>query len=65
MGSSKPLIFFHGSNRNKLKLNLFRLLFGLLFRETPKIFLRFVSMFRTAIETTKTNRTYGMGNEKC
>jgi hypothetical protein len=34
-GSSKWLIFFLGSNRNKPKLNLFRLFFGLLFRETP------------------------------
>jgi hypothetical protein len=43
-GYSKPLIFFLGSNRNKPKLNLFRLFFGLLFRETPKIFFRFVSV---------------------
>jgi hypothetical protein len=60
--SSKPLIFFLGSNRNKPKLNLFRLFFGLLFRETQKKFFRFVSMFRTGIETTEINRTYGMGN---
>jgi hypothetical protein len=25
----------------------------------------FVSMFRTGLETTETNRTYGMGNLKC
>ncbi len=61
-GSSKPLILFLGSNRNKPKLDLFRLLFGLLFRKTKKVFFRFVSMFRTGIETTETNRTYGMGN---
>ncbi len=61
-GSSKPLIFFLGSKRNKPKLNLFRLFFGLLFRETTKIFFRFVSMFRTGIETTETNRTCVMGN---
>jgi hypothetical protein len=36
-GSSKPLIFFLSSNRNKPKINLFPLFFGLLFRET-KIF---------------------------
>ncbi len=66
-GSSKPLFFFLGSNRNKLKLNLFRLFFGLLFCKTQKNFsglFWFVSMFRTGIKTTKTNRTYGMGNLK-
>jgi hypothetical protein len=55
---------FLGSNRNKPKLNLFQLSFGLLFRETKNFFFglyRFVSMFRTGIETTGTNRTYGMG----
>ncbi len=50
-----------GSNRNKPKLNLFWLFFGF-FRETKQIFFRFVSVFRTCIETTETNRTYGMGN---
>jgi hypothetical protein len=40
-GSSKPLIFCLGLNRNKPKLNLFWLFFCLLFRETPKFFLRF------------------------
>jgi hypothetical protein len=63
-GSMKLLIFFLGSNRNKPKLNLFWLFLGLFSCETPKIFFRFVSMFRTGIETTKTNRTYSMGNEK-
>jgi hypothetical protein len=61
----KQLIFFLGSNRNKPKLNLFRLFFGLLFYETPKFFsalFRFVSMFRTGIYTIETNRTYGIGN---
>jgi hypothetical protein len=43
-GSSKPLIFFLGLNRNKPKLNLFRLFFSLLFRKTQKFFLRFVSV---------------------
>jgi hypothetical protein len=46
---------FFGSNRNEPKLNLFRLFFGL-FREIKQIFFRFVSVFRTGIETTKTNR---------
>jgi hypothetical protein len=66
-GSSKPLILFLGSNRNKPKLSLFRLSFGLLFRETKHFFFglyQFVSMFRTGIETTGTKRTYGMGNKK-
>jgi hypothetical protein len=54
--SSKQSNFFFSSNRNKPKLNLFRLFFGL-FRETKKYFLRFVSVFRTGIETTETNRT--------
>ncbi len=64
-GSSKSLIYFLGSNRNKPKLNLFWLFFGLLFRETKQIFsglFQFVLMFRTRIETTETNGSYGMGN---
>jgi hypothetical protein len=39
--SSKQSNFFFGSNRNKPKLNLFRLFFGL-FRETKKHFFRFI-----------------------
>ncbi len=51
--SSKQSIFFF---RFKPKLNLFWLFFSL-FRETKKHFFRFVSVFRTGIETTQTNRT--------
>jgi hypothetical protein len=59
----ETVIFFLGlKNQNKPKLNLFRLFFGLLFHETKKNFFRFVSMFRTGIETTETNRNYSMGN---
>jgi hypothetical protein len=43
-GSSKPLVFFLGSNRNKPKLSLFWLFFGSLFRETKNFFFRFVSV---------------------
>jgi hypothetical protein len=48
-----------GSNRNKPKLNLFRLIFGL-FRKTTKFLFRFVSVrfgILTRLETTKTNRS--------
>ncbi len=45
-----------GSNRNKPKQDLFRLCFGL-FRETKNKQFWFVSVFRTYIETTETNRT--------
>ncbi len=45
-GSWKPLIFFIGSNQTKPKLNLFRLFFGLLFRETIKKFLVCFGLFR-------------------
>ncbi len=61
-GSSKTLVFFLGSKRNKPKRNLFRLFFGLLFCETKIFFFslfRFVSMFWTGIET---NRTFGLRN---
>ncbi len=54
MVSSKQSKFVFGSNRNKPKLNLFRLFFGL-FRETKKHFFRFVSVFRTGIETNRKN----------
>jgi hypothetical protein len=50
-----------GSNRNKPKQDLFRICFGL-FRETKKNF-RFVSVFRTFIETTETNRTVSKQTE--
>jgi hypothetical protein len=58
-GSSKQLIFFLGLNRNKQKLKLFRLFFGLFFCQN---FFWFVTVFQTGVETTETNRTYGMGN---
>ncbi len=61
--SSKQSNFFFGSNRNKPKLNLFQLFFGL-FRETKKHFFLFVSVFRTGIETTETNRIFSKQTEK-
>jgi hypothetical protein len=51
-----------GSNRNKPKQDLFRVCFGL-FRETKKKIFRFVSVFRTFIETTETNRTVSKRTE--
>ncbi len=54
--SSKQSNFFFCLNRNKPKVNLFWLFFGL-FRETKKHLFRFVSVFWTGIETTETNRT--------
>jgi hypothetical protein len=38
--------------------------FRFAFLRNQKSLFRFVSMFRTGIETTETNRTYGMGNKK-
>ncbi len=61
-GSSKPLLFFLGLNQNKPKLNLFRCFSVCFFTKPTNFFFRFVSMFRTGIETSETNRTYGMGN---
>jgi hypothetical protein len=57
--SSKQSNFFFGSNRNKPKLNLFRLFFGL-FCKTNKHFFRFVSVF----ETTARNRILSKQTEK-
>jgi hypothetical protein len=54
--SSKQTKINFGSNRNKPKQDLFRVCFGL-FRETKHKIFRFVSVFRTYIETTETNRT--------
>ncbi len=63
--SSKQLIFFFfGSDRNKPKLSLFWLFFGQFFAKPNKKIFRFVSVFRTGIKTTETNRTYGMGNQR-
>jgi hypothetical protein len=54
--SSKQTKINFGSNRNKPKQDLFRVCFGL-FRETKNKTFRFVSVFRTNIETTETNRS--------
>ncbi len=52
--SSKQKKNIFGLNQKEPKLSLFRLCFGL-FHETKKYFFRFVSVFRTCIETTETN----------
>jgi hypothetical protein len=61
--SAKQTKINFGSNRNKPKLNLFRFTFGL-FRETNKLFFRFVSVFQIHIETTETNRAVSKQTEK-
>jgi hypothetical protein len=61
--SSKQTKNIFGSNRNKPKLHLFRLIFGL-FRETNKTFFRFVSVFRIRFETTETNTSVSKQSEK-
>jgi hypothetical protein len=53
--SSKQSNLFFGSNRNKLKLNLFWLFFGL-FRETKKTFFRFVSVCFGVSDRYRNNR---------
>ena len=60
--SSKQTKINFGSNRNKPKQDLFRVCFGL-FRETKTFLFRFVSVFRTCIETTETNRTVSKRTE--
>ena len=61
--SSKQSKKNFGSNRNKPKQDLFRVCFGL-FRETKNLKFRFVSVFRTYIETTETNRTVSKQTER-
>ncbi len=53
--SSKQSNFLFGSNRNKPKLNLFRLFFGL-FRETKKHFFWFVSVCFGVSDRYRNNR---------
>ncbi len=60
MMSSKQLFFF----QFEPKLNLFQLFFGLFFCEANKKIIRFVSVIRTGIKTTETNKTYGIRNLK-
>jgi hypothetical protein len=60
--SSKQTKNIFGLNRKEPKQNLFRLFFGL-FRETQKKFFRFVSVFRTRIETTETNKSVSKKTE--
>jgi hypothetical protein len=52
-------IFFLGSNRNKQKLNLFRLTLGLFLETKYYLFglFRLVSVFWARIETIETNRS--------
>ncbi len=59
--SSKPLNFFSRFEPKQTELNLFGC-FSVCFSQNPKKYFWFVLMFRTSIETTETNRTYGMGN---
>jgi hypothetical protein len=61
--SSKQTKINFGSNRNKPKQDLFRVCFGL-FRETKNKLFLFVSVFRTYIETTVTNRIVSKQTEK-
>ncbi len=56
--SSKLLIFFLSSNRNSIFVGCFSVFFS----RNQKGLFQFVSVFRIGIETTETNRTYGMGN---
>jgi hypothetical protein len=60
--SSKQTNINFGSNGKKPKQDLFRVCFGL-FRETKNKIFRFVSVFRTYIETTETNRTVSKQTE--
>ncbi len=61
--SSKQTKINFGSNRNKPKQDLFRVCFGL-FRETKNLIFRFVSVFRTYIETTETNTCFVTNRNK-
>ncbi len=66
LGDPRKRYFFFSvqteTNRNSICLSYF----SVCFFAKPKHFFfglfRFILMFRTSIETTKTNRTYGMGN---
>jgi hypothetical protein len=60
---SKQTKKIFGSNRNKPKLNLFRLIFGL-FRETTNFLFRFVSVFLTCFATKETNRSVSKQAQK-
>jgi hypothetical protein len=60
--SSKQTEKNFGSNRNKPIQDLFRLCLGL-FHETKNKRFRFVSVFRTYIKTTETNRTVSKQTE--
>jgi hypothetical protein len=55
--SSKQTKIIFGSNQNKPKQDLFHVCFGL-FRETNNKKFRFVSVFRTYIETTETTLNF-------
>jgi hypothetical protein len=63
LGSPRNRDFFLGlKNRNSIYFGCFSVCF---FTKPKKFFLGlfwFVSMFRTGIETTETNRNYSMGN---
>ncbi len=59
--------FFSRLEPKQTKTQSASVVFGFAFSQNQQIFLGlflFVSMFRTGIETTKTNRTYSMGIKK-
>jgi hypothetical protein len=57
-GSSKQLIFFSRFEPKQTETQSVAVVFRFVFLRNPKFF----SVFGTGIETTETNRTYGMGN---
>jgi hypothetical protein len=63
-GSSKPLIFFLGSNQNKPKFELFRLFFGLLFRETQFFFFGLFRCFGLGSKQPKQTELIVWGSKK-
>ncbi len=62
MVSSKQTNMIFGSNRNKPKQDLFRVCFGLSWKNKQFRFVKFVSVW-TYIETTETNRTVSKQTE--
>ncbi len=63
-GSSKSLIFFLGSNQNKLEINLFWLFFDLLFRETQKNFFGLFRCFGPVLKQPKQTQLMVWGLKK-
>jgi hypothetical protein len=62
LGVLETVNFFSRFEPKQTETQSVSVVFRFVFSRKQKFVFRFVSLFQTGIETTETNRTYGMGN---